>query len=63
MASLRSTRQDALMCINIGFLWLPAPHLKSRCLRLTFEPDFLRVTYGAFDSFRTGKHSDFEMLF
>ena len=61
MASLRSTRQDALMSMNIGFLQLP-PHLKSRCLRLTFKPDFLRVTCGAFGLFRTGKYGDFEML-
>ena len=53
MASLRSLRQDTLMCMNIGFLRLP-PHLKSRCLRLTFKSDFLSVTYGAFGAFRTG---------
>ena len=62
MASLRLTRQNALMSMKIGFLRLP-PHLKSRCIRLTFKPEFLRVTYVAFGAFRTGKNGDFEMLF
>ena len=52
MASLRSKRQDALISMNIGFLRLP-PHLKSRCLRLTFKSDFLRVTYGTLGALRT----------
>ena len=62
MASLRSTRQDALLFMYIGFFWLPS-HLKSLCLSLIFEPDFLRVAYGAFGAIRTGKHADFEVLF
>ena len=62
MASLRFTRQGALLFMNIGFFRLP-PHLKSRCLRPIFEADFLRVAYGAFGAIRTGKHGDFELLF
>ena len=62
MDSLDSMRQDALACMNIGFFRLPPHLMKSRYLRLTFKPDFLRKAYGAFGAFRTGKHGDFDFF-